>query len=193
MSLWTPQFRPVGKPWISMNATQFTLGDTDEGAWTGSSWDFSGVDNNIRTALTLVSAAQDFDFRATGSAFGTTNGPMWGFYDNGTSNDAGTPTNTDAILYARNASGAADIGWIHGASDPDGAAKSAGWMSGKTIQISRRGSTYYGLIDGVLDRTITELTGNTAGGFFIGCTGGSHDWQANNVQYRLGPGLPNIT
>ena len=182
----------AGPAWTNMNATQFALGNTASFDWTGSNVDPNTTDANIRTALTLVSASQDFDFRATLSAT-PGNGPAWGFYTTGTTDGDYRPSVTDPIVYARNGSGSADIGWLHDDANLEGAAKSSDWMSLKIIQFSRRGSTFYGLIDDVLDRTYSETTGTNAGGFFIGCTGGGAVWQANSVQYRLGPGLPAIS
>lgn len=178
------------KEWINMDATQFTLGRTAFWTWTGSSVDPGEVDSNIRTALTLVSSSQDFDFRITFDDT-TANGPSVGFHTTGTTDTIDHPSTTNPIVYARNAGGA-NPGWNNNDGSVE-AAKSAGWMSGVgPIQISRRGSTFYGLINGVLDRTFTGTTGTNAGGFFIGCAGATHAWQVDSVQYRLGPGLPAI-
>jgi hypothetical protein len=181
-----------GIPWTNLNATQFTLGNTGSVTWVSNSVTMNAGDINIRTALTLIPVSTDFDFYYTMSAVGTDNGPAGGFYDNGTTNGVIVPTTTDAIVFARN-SGGTGPGWMHGNDNPDGTAKSNGWMASKTIQISRRGDTYYGLLNGVLDKTFAEITGHTVGGLFLGSGGGiSGGFTFGDVKYRLGPGLASI-
>jgi hypothetical protein len=175
--------------WINLSATEFSLGNTANVSWASNSVTMNAGDINIRTALTFIPVSTDFDFYYTMSAVGTDNGPAGGFYDNGTNNGVLVPTLTDDIVFARN-SGGAGPGWMHGNDNPDGSAKSAGWMASKTIQISRRGTTYYGLLDGVLDKTFAEVTGDTVGGLFLGSGGGiSGGFTFGDVKYRLGPGL----
>jgi hypothetical protein len=122
----------------------------------------------------------------------TANGPVFGFYDNGTTSGSAQPTTTDDIPNARNGGGAP--GWKRGNDTLDtGGGKSAGFMASVTVGISRRGSTFYGMLNGARDHTFADVSGTAAGGFFIGCAGANSGWSLTSLRYRLGPGLPNIT
>ena len=149
----------------------------------------NAADKNIRTADSLIAASEDFDFEATVGAIGTIKAFV-GFCDNGTATGVQQPTYTNAALYGRNA-GTGVIGWCNDSDALEGAAKAAGWMASKTIRLSRRGSTVYGLIDGVLDRTFS-IAASAAGKFFLGNGGGTAGAAFTGLRYRKGAGLPAI-
>lgn len=179
-------------PWIDIAAAMWTQGNTGSFTLGTGTVSCSTADKTIITANSLVALNQDFDFRFTVGAISTQNGPKCGFSPNGTSSGGSLPTTTDPIVYACNGGAGGDVGWSHDNQNPDGSAKSAGWMASHIIQISRRGSTFYGLIDGVLDHTFTEVTGGDAGNLFILSAGGTTSFALTGVQYRVGPGLPAI-
>jgi len=168
-------------PWIDMSATQFSLGDTGSFSWSGSDITCGTADKNVRTALTLISSADDFDFEFTCPAsMGDT--PSIGFYDNGATNGSERPTGTDDVVGAVNST----FGWWHGARVTDtGGGQTAGWMDSNVIRLSRLGSTYYGYINDILDHTFVDVTGNTAGGLFIGRTGVGGSIIITQVRYRI--------
>jgi len=69
-----------------------------------------------------------------------------------------------------------------------GTVSSSNWMSEKIIGFSRRGSQFYGTIDGVKDYTYGNSTSTTTNPikFFLGC-GGQGAWSAgcSNIRYRI--------
>lgn len=173
-------------PWVTISAGDW-LGDT--GSFTLGTGTITGNtgDMNVRMGLTIIASAQDFDFEAAGGAFGSSNGPYMGFYDNGTATGATKPTNTNAIVSIVN--GGATPGYENNGDTNEGP-KTAGFMASVTVRLSRRGSSYKAYLNDVLNYTWTGVTGSTAGGFYFGTGGGTNGWSFSGVRYRKGSGLP---
>lgn len=164
------------------NTANFTLGD---GTATANS-----TDRNIRTNDTLIASGQDFDFEVIYPA--STANAVVGFCTSGTSINVQSPTTTNPIVYAKDSPAAGTTGWLNNNDSVD-ASKSSGWTQSNTIKISRRGSTFYGSINGVLDETYSGTTGSGAGKLFVGCAGVASGWTLTGLRYRAGSGLPAIS
>ena len=178
---------PSEPAWTTLVANDWQ-GDTASATLGSGTATLNAADKNVRTADSLIAASEDFDFEATVGAIGAIKAFI-GFCDNGTATGGQQPTFTNAVLYARNAGGI--IGWCSDSDALEGAAKAEGWMASKTIRLSRRGSTVYGLIDGVLDRTFS-IAASGAGKFFLGNGGGASGAAFTGLRYRKGAGLPAI-
>ena len=69
-----------------------------------------------------------------------------------------------------------------------GTVSSSNWMSEKIIGFSRRGSQFYGTIDGVKDYTYGNSNSSTSNAvkFWLGCSGaGAWSVGATNIRYRI--------
>lgn len=190
---------------ISNHLIGFGVGEADSwivipaAAWQGDTGSFTlgtgtltanAADVNVRTANDTVASSQDFDMEYVVGA-GTYDFSA-GFSQNA---NVGTgverPGNTDPIVFARE-SGGGGIGWVYAGTVTE-ASRSSGWTASAVIGLSRRGSTFYGLIDGSINHTFSAVSGTNAGKFFIGCNGTTSGWSMTGIRYRLGPGLPTLS
>ncbi|MDP2619270.1 MAG: hypothetical protein Q8P46_03705 [Hyphomicrobiales bacterium] len=178
-------------PWV-LTPSGLWIGDTPSFTLDTGTVTADASDVNIRTASSFIAASQDFDFQMLCGTWPATagHGLIIGFSPNLTGTGAQAPGTTNPIMYAKNA--AVADGWMNDNDAVDGA-QAAGWMSELTIGISRRGDTFYGLIDNALDHTFTGDTGTDAGNLFIGAPGAGSGYSATVIRYRLGPNLPAIS
>jgi hypothetical protein len=177
----------AGSGWTALDAAGW-LGDTGSYTLGTGIVTVNVADTNIRTAV-LVKSFQDFDLE--GLAVSGSPNFCFGFSTSGSLTGYERPTNTDPIVYARDYPDpyvGALSGWGHGYAVAD-ATRAKAWTTGRVIRLSRRGSTFHGYLDGVLDRTIAGVSTNLSGKFFIGCNGAVSGWTLSGLRYRiLNPG-----
>lgn len=175
-------------PWITLSSgdwsqdtANFTLG-TGTVAWA------SGSNKHVRTSTSLIASSTDFDWELVAASFGTVNGPKIGFFDNVAAGNVTFPTTADILTILANGGGGPGIFKGYGSLDTSGS-RSAGWLSAKTILISRRTTTYKLYLDAVLEHTWTSPTTAPAMGFYIAVETGNA-FSFSGVRYRSGSGLP---
>lgn len=169
--------------WISLGAGDW-LGDTGSYTIGAGTVTADVADTNIRTGI-LVTSYQDFDLEGLLAAGSPNMG--FGFSTTGSQTGYERPTNTDPIIYARDYpepySGSLS-GWGHGHAVAD-AARPRGWSTGRLLRLSRRGATFHGYLDDVLDHTFTGIGTALPGKFFVGCNGAVSGWSMSGLRYRI--------
>lgn len=175
-------------PWVDIvsgdwagDTASFTLGTGTVTANAG--------DKNVHTSATFIGASEDFDFEVVCGTFSASagHGLVVGGFTTGTGTGGEIPTTINPTVWAKNSGGG--VGWSSGNAVQE-VSKTNGWMSTATILFSRRGSTFYGYLNGSLDVTYTSVTSAAAGRLFIGSPAAGSGYAVTGVRYRKGAGLP---
>ena len=177
--------------WINLQSDDWEDGSASYATLGDGTVRMTALDRNVHTSLTFIEANEDFDFQAT-YADSTNSYIIMGWGDGGASFTVQNPDTSAPNPHTQDFS---NRGYKYGSNTLDEDTEpAAGWMKDRVNGISRRGSVFSGLADGVVEHTWHTDNNTTAAGMFYFGQGGGNLWQftATNVQYRKAAagGLP---